>query len=78
MFFENIYYAVLQIKLCNFGTPKELLAIALDPPEVKDIDSAILNLKLMGALLPTVKGSVVHLVKLGPDPDLILDNLFSI
>ena len=78
MFFENIYDAVLQIKLCNFGTPKELLAIALDPPEVKDIDSAILNLKLMGALLPTVKGSVVHLVILVPDPDLILDNLFSI
>ena len=78
MFFENIYDAVLQIKLCNFGTPKELLAIALDPPEVKDIDSAILNLKLMGALLPTVKGSVVLLVNLGPDPDLILDDLFSI
>ena len=28
----------------------------MDPPEGKDIDSAVQNLKLMGALLPTVNG----------------------
>jgi len=50
---------VLQIKLSKFGTPKGLLAICLDPPEEKDIDTAILNLKLMGALLPSVHGRLM-------------------
>jgi len=47
---------VLEIKLCNFGTPKELLAISMEPPKLEDIDTAVLNLKMMGALLTTFHG----------------------
>lgn len=47
---------VLHAKLLNMGEPKALLALAMDPPDLSNIESTILLLKEAGALLPTVGG----------------------
>jgi ATP-dependent RNA helicase TDRD9 len=47
---------VLEIKMCDFGSPKEFLAIMMDCPKLTDIFGAVQKLKLIGALLTTAKG----------------------
>eukprot|EP00092_Neocalanus_flemingeri_P009551 GFUD01010280.1.p1 GENE.GFUD01010280.1~~GFUD01010280.1.p1 ORF type:complete len:1519 (+),score=509.70 GFUD01010280.1:91-4647(+) len=47
---------VLDVKLIDLGSPKELLALAMDPPDVLSLHKTILSLKEMGALLTTVGG----------------------
>ncbi|XP_058117846.1 probable ATP-dependent RNA helicase spindle-E [Anopheles ziemanni] len=47
---------VLKSKLLGFGSPKEILAMALSPPNLTDITNTVLQLKEMGALLRTVNG----------------------
>ena len=47
---------VLDVKLFSMGSPKELLALAMDPPELRSIRRTVLALKEMGALLTTVGG----------------------
>ena len=47
---------VLDVKLLNLGSPKELLALAMDPPEITSLQKTVVSLKEMGALLPTVQG----------------------
>lgn len=44
-------------KLKLTDPPKAILALALDPPELKNIDSTILSLKEAGALLVTCRGN---------------------
>ena len=45
---------ILDTKCLDMGPPKELLALALDPPNLGNIKMTILHLKDVGALLPTV------------------------
>jgi ATP-dependent RNA helicase TDRD9 len=45
---------ILDTKLVDMGPPKEFLALALDPPDLRHINATILHLKDIGALLPTV------------------------
>ena len=47
---------VLDVKMFSMGSPKELLALAMDPPELRSIRRTVLALKEMGALLTTVGG----------------------
>ena len=47
---------VLDVKLIDMGSPKELLALAMDPPDVLSLQKTILYLKEMGSLLTTVGG----------------------
>ncbi|KAJ8924323.1 hypothetical protein NQ315_007116 [Exocentrus adspersus] len=48
---------VLQAKALNLKhTPAQILALALNPPNLKNIQSTILTLKEMGALLQTCRG----------------------
>ena len=47
---------VLDVKMVDMGSPKELLALAMDPPDVLSLHKTILSLKEMGALLTTVEG----------------------
>merc|ERR1719317_1886543 len=47
---------VLDVKLVDMGSPKELLALAMDPPDVLSLQKTVLCLKEMGALLTTVGG----------------------
>ena len=49
---------ILDTKMLDMGPPKEILALALDPPDLKNIKTTVLHLKDMGALLATV--SVVN------------------
>ncbi len=46
----------LDTKLLDFGPPKELLALALDPPNLTNIRKTALMLKEVGAILTTVDG----------------------
>ncbi|XP_074439952.1 ATP-dependent RNA helicase TDRD9 isoform X2 [Larus michahellis] len=46
---------VLKIKKLDMGAPKALLATALSPPSVGDIERAILQLKELGALTTSVQ-----------------------
>ncbi|NXS99241.1 TDRD9 helicase, partial [Jacana jacana] len=46
---------VLKIKKLNMGPPKALLATALSPPSIVDIERAILHLKELGALTTNVQ-----------------------
>ncbi|NXP07566.1 TDRD9 helicase, partial [Thinocorus orbignyianus] len=46
---------VLKMKKLNMGPPKALLATALSPPSIGDIERAILQLKEMGALTNNVQ-----------------------
>ena len=47
---------VLDVKLIDMGSPTELLALAMDPPDVLSLQKTILYLKEMGSLLTTVAG----------------------
>ena len=47
---------VLDVKLLEMGSPKELLALALSPPDLVSLRRTIVALKEMGALLTTVEG----------------------
>ncbi|VVC33086.1 Hypothetical protein CINCED_3A021098 [Cinara cedri] len=49
---------VLMSKILDMGTPKLLLSCAMDPPDLKNIIHTIMNLKQVGALLPTVNGVI--------------------
>ena len=40
---------VLDVKMVDMGSPKELLALAMDPPDVLSLHKTILSLKEMGA-----------------------------
>lgn len=53
---ENI---VLKAKQLNFGKPEEILALAMDKPELKDIANTVIRLKEMGAMLCTTNGRTV-------------------
>ncbi|XP_052549791.1 ATP-dependent RNA helicase TDRD9 isoform X2 [Tympanuchus pallidicinctus] len=46
---------VLKIKKLNMGEPKALLATALSPPNISDIERTILHLKELGALTSCVQ-----------------------
>jgi len=48
--------SVLRAKELEMGSPVELLALALSPPNLSDIRNTILLLKEVGALFPTVDG----------------------
>ncbi len=41
--------SILRVKMLNMGPPKELLALALDPPDLADIYKSVLQLKQCGA-----------------------------
>jgi ATP-dependent RNA helicase TDRD9 len=43
--------------MLDFGPPKEVLALAMDPPNLENISATIMHLKEIGALLPTVSGT---------------------
>ena len=47
---------VLDVKLLAMGSPKDLLALAMDPPDLRSIRRTVLALKEMGALLTTARG----------------------
>ncbi|XP_022219578.1 probable ATP-dependent RNA helicase spindle-E [Drosophila obscura] len=47
---------VLKAKELKMGTPVELLALALSPPNLSDICNTILMLKEVGAMYPTIDG----------------------
>ncbi|KAI1295393.1 ATP-dependent RNA helicase TDRD9 [Halotydeus destructor] len=51
--------AVLRVKKADMGSPKEMLALCLDPPELEGIRNAVLRLKRVGALSITVNGIFV-------------------
>ena len=51
---------VLDVKLLNLGPPKDLLALAMDPPEVRSMVTTVTSLKEMGALLATAAGRQVR------------------
>uniref|UniRef100_H2ZYQ6 ATP-dependent RNA helicase TDRD9 n=1 Tax=Latimeria chalumnae TaxID=7897 RepID=H2ZYQ6_LATCH len=46
---------VLKVKLLDMGEPRALLATALSPPNLKDIERTVLQLKEVGALSVNVK-----------------------
>lgn len=50
---------ILDTKLLDFGPPKELLALAMEPPKLKNIHKTTMRLKEIGALLTTTNGCVV-------------------
>jgi hypothetical protein len=43
--------------MLDFGPPKEVLALALDPPNLENINSTVMLLKEVGALLLTTNGA---------------------
>ncbi|CAH0728336.1 unnamed protein product, partial [Brenthis ino] len=45
---------VLLAKMLNMGPPSEILALAMDPPDMSNIHRTILVLKEMGALMKTI------------------------
>jgi ATP-dependent RNA helicase TDRD9 len=47
---ESLDRVVLQSKKLNIGEPKAILALALEPPNINDIEVTILKLKEVGAL----------------------------
>ena len=47
---------ILDVKMLDMGSPKELLALAIDPPKIENMQKTVLSLKEMGALLTTVDG----------------------
>ncbi|KAH8271336.1 hypothetical protein KR018_007228 [Drosophila ironensis] len=48
--------SILRAKRLNMESPVDMLALALDPPNLTDIKNTILLLKEVGALYPTVDG----------------------
>ncbi|XP_072125835.1 ATP-dependent RNA helicase TDRD9 isoform X1 [Mobula birostris] len=49
---------LLKVKLLNMGEPRVLLASALSPPNLKEIERTVLLLKEVGALSVELKGTV--------------------
>ncbi|XP_066947953.1 ATP-dependent RNA helicase TDRD9 isoform X1 [Macrobrachium rosenbergii] len=49
-------HVVLKTKILDMGEPRALLALAIDPPNLADINRTILTLKQMGALAIKSKG----------------------
>ena len=47
---------VLDVKLLDMGSPKNVLDLAMDPPESRNVSRTVLALQEMGALLTTVDG----------------------
>ena len=47
---------VLDVKLLGMGSPKELLALAISPPDLLSMRRTVVALKEIGALLTTVEG----------------------
>ena len=47
---------VLDVKLLDMGSPQNVLALAMDPPELRSVSRTVLALQEMGALLTTVDG----------------------
>ena len=47
---------VLDVKMLEMGPPKDLLALAMDPPDLRSLQRTVVDLKEMGALLTTVHG----------------------
>ena len=45
---------VLDTKRLDFGSPKEVLALAMDPPDLLKLHKTVVGLKEIGALLTTV------------------------
>ena len=50
---------ILDTKLLDFGAPKELLALAIEPPKLKNIHKTTMRLKEIGALHRTSNGKIV-------------------
>ncbi|XP_020818501.1 probable ATP-dependent RNA helicase spindle-E [Drosophila serrata] len=53
---QPLQNSVLKAKQLEMGSPVEMLALALSPPNLSDIQNTILLLKEVGALFPTVDG----------------------
>ncbi|XP_017053534.1 probable ATP-dependent RNA helicase spindle-E [Drosophila ficusphila] len=51
-----LHFSVLKAKDLDMGSPVEILALAMSPPNLSDIQNSILLLKEIGALFPTVDG----------------------
>ncbi|XP_052835812.1 probable ATP-dependent RNA helicase spindle-E [Drosophila gunungcola] len=51
-----LHSSVLRAKELEMGSPVEILALALSPPNLSDIQNTVLLLKEVGALFPTVDG----------------------
>ncbi|RWS28507.1 putative ATP-dependent RNA helicase TDRD9-like protein [Leptotrombidium deliense] len=49
-------HSVLKVKRLDLGQPKELLGLCLDPPNLSDINRAVLRLKKVGGLTTTMNG----------------------
>ena len=47
---QSLDRVILQAKKLNIGEPKAILALALEPPNINDIEITILKLKEVGAL----------------------------
>ncbi|XP_040569036.1 probable ATP-dependent RNA helicase spindle-E [Lepeophtheirus salmonis] len=47
---------ILSTKLLDQGPPKEILALAMNPPDLSNVYKSVMHLKEIGALLSTVKG----------------------
>lgn len=47
---------VLDVKLLDMGSPRNVLSLAMDPPELRSVSRTVLALQEMGALLTTVDG----------------------
>lgn len=48
---------VLKAKILDMGAPQSILALAMDPPDLSDIQNTVLGLKELGALLRTTVGT---------------------
>jgi len=48
---------VLQVKMLDMGSPKSVLALAVDPPKISGIRRAVANLKEVGSLTIKCNGS---------------------
>ncbi|KAL5008137.1 hypothetical protein ScPMuIL_013718 [Solemya velum] len=54
---EPLESIVLKVKVLDIGEPKEILALALSPPSLNDIERTILILKEVGALTTITSGT---------------------
>ena len=51
---------ILDVKMLSMGSPKQILALAMDPPDIENLQRSIIGLKEIGALLTTVDGVQVR------------------
>ena len=51
---------ILKVKLLDLGAPKSILALALQPPDVRDIERTILILKELGALTTKMQNGAIN------------------